>query len=360
MGQNTKRYKESVQKKIRDLFGEIDKINQQEDQQYGDKDLEEYGQDSQVDQAAIREKAEELNKAIKQIKEKGDKKKHRTAESKQKQLQRQREKLAKYEEQEKFLNGRRSYSKTDPDATFMRLKNGQLLPAYNVIHGTENQFIVNYTIHQTAGDIGVFVPHMRHLAKYTYKMPKNAVGDAGFGSEENYDYLKAEQINNYLKYSGFYFEQSRKYKGNRFHKDNFQYDKVKDQFTCPNGQILKFDHQATRTSRSGYKNKVRVYKSRSCAKCPMAHMCKKGVSDRRIKFSPGFEAYKRAVKEKLKTPDGIRMRKLRGTDVETPFGDIKHNMGYRRFRLRGIDKVNIEWGLLSIAHNLRKVQIKSI
>ena len=60
--------------------------------------------------------------------------------------------------------------------------------------------------------------------------------------------------------------------------------------------------------------------------------------------------------EKLKTAEGLRLRKQRGTDVETPFGDIKHNMGYRRFRLRGIEKVNIEWGLLSIAHNLRKVQ----
>jgi transposase len=357
---NTKRYKEGVEKKIRDLFEEIDKINQDEDEQYGEKNLEEYGEDSQVDQAAIKEKAEELNKALKQIREKGDKKKYRSIQSKQRQLQRQGEKLGKYEKQEEFLNGRNSYSKTDTDATFMRLKDDQLMPAYNVIQGTENQFIVNYTIHQTAGEVSVFVPHMRHLSKYTYKVPKNAIGDAGFGSEENYDYLKAEKINNYLKYAGFYFEQTKKYKENRFHKDNFQYDKTKDQFTCPNKQILAFDHWTTKTSKTGYRNKIKVYRSRGCGDCPMAHMCKKGTSDKTIKFSPGFEKHKRLVKEKLKTADGIRLRKQRGVDVETPFGDIKHNMGYNRFRLRGKEKINIEWGLLSIAHNLRKVQVKMV
>ena len=191
-------------------------------------------------------------------------------------------------------------------------------------------------------------------------MPKNVIGDAGFGSEENYDYLKAEKISNYLKYSDFYFEQSKKYKENRFHKDNFQYNKKKDQFICPNNQILDFDYQTIKTSKSGYKNTIRVYKSRGCADCPMAHLCKKGAGDRMIKFSPAFEKYKQIVKEKLKTTDGIRLRKQRGVDVETPFGDIKYNMGYSRFRLRGLEKVNIEWGLLSIAHNLRKVQIKMV
>jgi len=94
---NTKRYKESVQKKIRDLFEEIDKINKEEDEYYEDKNLEEYGEDSQVDQAAIKEKTEELNKALKRITEKGDKKKYRSIQSKKRQLQRQGEKLAKYE-----------------------------------------------------------------------------------------------------------------------------------------------------------------------------------------------------------------------------------------------------------------------
>jgi transposase len=357
---NTKRYKEGVQKKICDLFEEIDKINRKEDERYGEKNLEEYGENSQVDQAAIIKKSEELNKAIKQIRERGDKEKYRSIQSKQRQLQRQKEKLTKYEKQQQVLNGRNSYSKTDKDATFMRLKNGQLMPAYNVVQGTENQFIVNYTIHQTASDVGVFVPHMRHLSKYTHKMPKNVIGDAGFGSEENYDYLKEEKISNYLKYSDFYFEQSKKYKENRFHKDNFQYNKKRDQFICPNRQILDFDYQTTKTSKSGYKNTIRVYKSRGCADCPMAHLCKKGVGDRMIKFSPAYEKYKQIVKENLKTTDGIRLRKQRGVDVETPFGDIKYNMGYSRFRLRGLEKVNIEWGLLSIAHNLRKVQIKMV
>ena len=95
-------------------------------------------------------------------------------------------KLATYEQQEKLLNGRNSYSKTDPDATFMRLKDGQLLPAYNIIEGSENQFIVNYTIHQTSSETNEFVAHIEELARFSEQPPQNLIGDAAYGSEENY------------------------------------------------------------------------------------------------------------------------------------------------------------------------------
>ncbi|HEY1006890.1 MAG TPA: transposase, partial [Sphingobacteriaceae bacterium] len=51
---------------------------------------------------------------------------------------------------------------------------------------------------------------------------------------------------------------------------------------------------------------------------------------------------------------GVRYRKQRPVDVEPVFGQIKHNKGYRRFMLRGMKKVEVEIGLLAIAHNLRK------
>src|SRR5690606_4457089 len=79
----------------------------------------------------------------------------------QKQLKKLREehlpRLEKYEEQLAILGQRNSYSKTDTDATFMRLKddhmqNGQLKPAYNTQVSTEEQFITHYSLHQTAGD----------------------------------------------------------------------------------------------------------------------------------------------------------------------------------------------------------------
>ena len=76
--------------------------------------------------------------------------------------------LRKYEEQEAILGGRNSYSKTDPDATFMRMKddhlqNGQLKPAYNVQLGTENQFILGFSIHQRPDDSTCLIHHLEHI-----------------------------------------------------------------------------------------------------------------------------------------------------------------------------------------------------
>ena len=101
-------------------------------------------------------------------------------------------KLEKYEDQAKKLGERNSYSKTDTDATFMRMKedqkNGQSKPGYDVQIGTENQFIVGYSIHQQSGDTSCFIPHLEKVkANFNNRLPENIVTDAGYGSEENYE-----------------------------------------------------------------------------------------------------------------------------------------------------------------------------
>ena len=353
---NTERYKKAVQEKIKELLKEIEAENEREQAEYGDKHLEEFGEESPLSSEQIRKKAEELNEKLKKNPPGGGS--QRKQQGQQRKLQQYADKLAKYEKQQSTLQDRSSYSKTDHDATFMRMKDGQLLPSYNVINGTENQFIIHYTLNQSAGEQRHFVTHLDQLKTRTKgKMPKAVITDAGFGSEENYDFLSKEQIGNYVKYSGIYYEQSKKYLNNPFHKDHFAYDQQSDTFCCPNGQQLTFKQQTIKRNANGYPSQVRVYQSLGCRGCPYATQCKKGEADRTIKFSPRFEAYKQQVRENFKTSEGQKMKKRRGWDVETPFADIKHNQNYRRFRLRGIDKVNIEWGLLSICHNLRKVAI---
>lgn len=354
---NTERYKKGLQQRIVGLLKEIDDLNRQQDEHYAENHLEEYGEQSSLTSEDLYRQANQLNEGLTALQntEGITKKEARTKKSKINQLRKCADKLAGYEQQEQVLNGRRSYSKTDPDATFMRMKDDQLFAGYNIINGTENQFVINYTIHQSAGETNEFVKHIKKLEQRTAKLPKNVIGDAAYGSEENYDYITKRKIGNYLKYSGIYFESTKKYKENRFHKDHFAYDKDKDQFTCPDNQPLDFQYETVKTSKNGYKNKIRVYECQQCADCNLASLCKKGTGNKKIKFSPGFEAYKQQVKQNLQTDIGIMLRKQRGVDVETPFGDIKHNMHYLRFRLRGLDKVNIEWGLVSIAHNLRKV-----
>ena len=97
--------------------------------------------------------------------------------------------MEKYEKQEEILQERRSYSKTDTDATFMRMKedhmrNGQLKPGYNVQIGTENQFILGYSVHQRPGDTSCMKPHLEQAREILGELPPNIVADAGYGSEE--------------------------------------------------------------------------------------------------------------------------------------------------------------------------------
>jgi len=138
-------------------------------------------------------------------------------------------KLEEYENHERILDGRSSYSKTDEDATFMRMKddhmkNGQLKPAYNIQLGTSDQFIINYTIHQNTTDWPVFIPHMEDTQALLHSigqpLPKRGIGDAGYGSEENYEYLEQKGMESYLKYPGYFQEQKKSFQKNGFHTKN--------------------------------------------------------------------------------------------------------------------------------------------
>ena len=358
---NNDRYKKQVQEKIKELLQHIDRENQKEEEEYGDNHLEEFGENSSLTSQEIKEKARQINEELKKSQDQLSKKDIQRKDSQKKKLEGYAEKLAKYEEREKVLAGRNSYSKTDTDASFMRMKNDELLPGYTIINGTENQFVINYTIEQSAGESQAFPAHMKKLKQLTCgRMPKNAITDAGFGSEENYAYLEKEGIGNYLKYSGIYYEKTKKHRQDRFHKDHFDYDERSDTYTCPNGQQLTFKEEATSQNKNGFIRQYKVYKSRNCLGCPYGDQCKKTKNQRILKVNTTYEAYKKKVRENYSSDTGESMRKRRGWEVETPFGDIKHNQDYRRFKLRGLDKVNIEWGLLSISHNLRKVAAKVV
>ena len=112
-------------------------------------------------------------------------------------------------------------------------------------------------------------------------------------------------------------------------------------------------------TQNGYIRTLDIYQCESCLDCPFFKECRgenaKPQSNRSVQISKKLEAYKENVKARLSSEQGLNKRSQRSVDVETPFGDIKYNMGHRRFILRGKDKVYIEFSLLAISHNLRKV-----
>lgn len=271
------------------------------------------------------------------------------------------EKLQEYKEKEKILGERSSYSKTDPDATFMRMKedhlqNGQLKPAYNVQISTNNQFIGNYSIHQDTTDTKTLQPHLHSFKKQYDFMPQELTADAGFGSEENLEFLENNQVEAYVKYN--YFDNELHDKGaskGEFHPDNLCYNKTLDCYYCPMGQHMTCIGTQTSKTRTGYKITLSRYQAQNCNGCPLHGRCHKRKVNRIIEVSHRGRELKSKARDRLLSEKGITHRKRRPVDVEPVFGMIKNNRGFKRFMLRGIDKVNIEFGLIAIAHNLKKI-----
>ncbi len=269
------------------------------------------------------------------------------------------EKLREYETKEKLLGERNSYSKTDPDATFMRMKedhmlNGQLKPGYNVQASTNRQYITNYTLAQTTTDTSTLKDHIDDYIESYGQVPESLTADAGYGSEENYGFLEERGITAFVKYNYFDKEQKqKKHNGNSFHADNLHYDPESDTYTCPMGQPMTYIGDKPRRTRNGYLQIHKLYQAKNCEGCPLRGPCHKASGNRVIQRSPKLVRYKQRVRELLTSDEGIEKRKQRW-QVEAVFGNIKQNKGFRRFFLRGIEKVNVEFGLIALAHNLQR------
>jgi transposase len=268
--------------------------------------------------------------------------------------------IAKYEQQEAILKERNSYSKTDPDATFMRMKedhmkNGQLKPAYNVQISTSNQFIVNYTVHPNRTDTTTFPAHLaQHEASFG-KAPKVVIADAGYGSEENYTLLEQKGATAFVKYGMFDKEQNENHNNKYpFASDKLFYNQEKDCYICPMGQQMDFIGNYIRKTSTGFEQTVKRYQAKNCWHCPLNGACHKSKDNRIIEINENLKRQKQRAYELLNSGEGIERRKKRCFDVEPVFGNIKQNHGFRRFMLRGKEKVAVEWGLLAIAQNLRK------
>lgn len=268
--------------------------------------------------------------------------------------------IARYEQQEAILGERNSYSKTDPDATFMRLKedhmlNGQLKPAYNVQISTSNQFIVSYTIHSNTTDTNTLASHLEQHERSYGSLPKSLTADAGYGSQENYTLLEEKQVRAYVKYGLFDKQQSKRFnKKHPFSPDKLFYNPERDHYICPMGQKMDYVGDRTRKTSTGFVQTVRLYKAKNCTRCPLNGACHKSQGNRTIQININLERQKQQADQLLKSEEGVQKRKKRCFDVEPVFGNIKGNHGFRRFMLRGKEKVEIEWGLIAIAQNIRK------
>ena len=274
-------------------------------------------------------------------------------------------KMRGYEEKLEILGNRNSYSKTDPDATFMRMKedamnNGQTKPGYNIQISTENQYITNYGIFWRPTDQGTLIPFLESFKERYGRQSGEVCADSGYGSEQNYEYMFGEGITPYVKYNMFHAEDKRKRRENPFLVPNLYYNAEEDYYVCPMGQHMEHTADVTVVSDLGYESRISKYRAQNCTGCPLRGLCYKGAADRRvIEVNHKNNAYRSEVKRLLTSERGLYHRSNRPIEPEAVFGDIKFNHGFKRFRLKSNDKVKVEFGLVALAHNLRKYIVQN-
>ena len=348
-GRAIKTSRNRIQRQLKELWDYAESVARQELENNEPDDFE------QINAEKVKQTIEKIDKALEN--KKVDKKVKQKLNYAKKNWP---ENLDKYDRYEKKLGNRKSLSKTDPDATFMRMKedhmlNGQLKPGYNWQISTQNQYILDYTIHQDLADTSTLETHVDSLIETLGDTPDVLVADSGYGSEQNYEYLENKGIEAFVKYNNFHKEQTKKWKENPYRIENLHYNEELDCYYCPMGQPMTYIGSKKRKSGRGYLQSTRLYQAQNCQGCPMRGPCHKAKGNRTIEVDPRLINYKEIIKERLNSERGKAYRSQRPIEPEAVFGNIKNNHNYRRFLLRGIAKVEIEAGLLSLAHNLAKM-----
>ena len=190
--------------------------------------------------------------------------------------------------------------------------NGQLKPGYNIQVGTENNFVIGYDVFPNPTDTRTFIPHLENVQKRLGCKFKFAIADAGYGSEENYDDLEKNEITGIVKYTTYEKETKRSFKKKTFNTEN-------------------------------------------CEGCPFRQLCTKSEYGRVIQRNSHWLEQKAKVKELLSSEEYKSLMKKRSTEYETVFVQTKGNLGFRRFHLRGKEKVGTEWRLLMLGYDFKQL-----
>lgn len=196
------------------------------------------------------------------------------------------------QKQQIMRKDRNSYSSIDSDATLMMMKENYIAPGYNIQLATEHQVILGYGVFSDRNDQKLLKPMLEEVTARTKRKPQSIIADAGYGRKMNYRYLKNQKITAYI----------------------------------PN---QNYEQESILRNQGLY------------------HIVSPDVE---------LEKYKARMRIRLQSEHGQQMLKRRRQDVEPTFGDIKRNMEFRRFNLRGRLKCELELGIISMAHNLKKMK----
>ena len=262
---------------------------------------------------------------------------------------------------------RNSYSKTDLEATFMRMKedhmlNGQLKPAYNVQIAVENYFIIHGYVSNDRTDYNTLIPVIRkHSIAFEEKL-KEVTADSGYCSEKNLLFLKENDITSYIKLQDHEKRKTRAYKEDIGKHYNMTSQIFEDEhyYVCHDGRELRYINTETK-EQDGYTQTFEVYGCADCSGCEHKAKClykynpeKDAEKNKVMKINEQWEELKSESHANIESEKGILNRQIRSIQTEGHFGDMKENENFRRFNHRTSDKVYKEFMLFAIGRNINK------
>jgi len=269
----------------------------------------------------------------------------------------------KYEGYNATFQGRNSFSKTDPDATFMRMKddhmrNAQLKPGYNVQLGVEGEYIVGVDISSERSDQLTLIPFIDRLEAGIGASYQDVTLDAGYESEENYTYFEKKQQTCYIKPQNYERSKTRKFKNDMNLRENMPYNAEIDEYTCQNNKKIRAVYTGKKQSKSGFEREVTFYECEDCTDCPYKKNCTRAKGNRKMQLSKVFLRQREESRARITSPMGVLLRMNRSIQAEGAFGVIKQDYGFRQFLLRGNKKVRTEILLVAIGYNINKLHNK--
>lgn len=278
------------------------------------------------------------------------------------------ERFHAYCEHLRILGVRNSYSKTDHDATFMRMKedhmlNGQLKPAYNIQFASSGAFVIGVMGSQKSNDLHTMIPFFNQMMPRLGAYLDKAVLDAGYESVENYAYIDEHGLRAYIKPANYEKSKTKKVREDIGRKENMEYLEGEDAYLCKNGKKLIRMKDSVRRYDSGYEDTIRNYRCSECSGCPLSKQCIKSRKEteptsKSIKFSPAFEAFRRQSHENITSEDGVIQRMNRSIQAEGQFSKLKDGLRYERFRHCGLKKIVSDITLMAMGINLNKLHSK--
>jgi transposase len=278
-------------------------------------------------------------------------------------LREQLQRKSKYAGYQETFKGRNSFSKTDPDATFMHMKddhmrNAQLKPGYNIQFGVEGEYITGVLVSSERSDQLTLIPLIENMESHLGKSYEDVTTDAGYESEETYTYFEGKTTECYIKPQNYERSKTKKYKSNMALRENMPYDAELDEYTCQAGKKLRSVYVGKRKSKTGFESEITYYECEDCDGCSYKKKCTRSKGNRTLQVSKKFIEQRQHSLERITSDKGVLLRINRSIQSEGAFGVIKQDYAFRQFLLRGNKKVLVEILLVAMGYDINKLHNK--